>query len=391
MRILLILAAIVALCGYFIKTVFFREGGSKAFLASGSNIAGALPSKDSPPADGAFTPTSEPKREVGKLGKPPEASRLVRFEHRHPPLPDQVPIAGDLGCVLTVDDVTRSVFIAGPVEGVEMLTRYFEEIDTPAGSCAVHAWAVYVDNTAQKGFDLVAALASVADVDLEAVVGNGGMTLDVGADKITAALTVVCDGSSVEVVQRPHVHLEQGVTAKIESLQEVPLPTTSVSQGFAQTSVQYRKVGLQLEVIPYFLGGDRLRLGVVQTNGLLGNNVKIGPDEVPIIQSQTVSSTIEMSIGQTVVLGGVTSYRQKTVHGILRDTVEKAEGVLYVVLSTTSNIPRAVPVRLGVANPLPASSVPLLPPVESGRGWIDSALLPVKGWKKQESDFIKSR
>jgi type II secretory pathway component GspD/PulD (secretin) len=307
--------------------------------------------------------------------------QIVKFQHREPPAVETITIANAVGCALTLDGVSRSLVVVGPVAGVDIVKRYLESIDQPAGTCAVKSWAVYVDKSAQTGFDLVAAIRAVSASSVEATIDGAGVTLDLSADKLAGALAVVCDGSVIEVIQRPHVQLFHGVPAKIESIEEVPIPSTAVSQGVAQTSIEFRKVGLQLDVTPYFLAGDALRLNVVQSNGLLGQLVRIGENEVPVIQSQTVASTVQLSIGQTVVLGGVTTYRNRIVRGLLTNKTERTEGGLYVILSTYYDVPKALPVAsIGVPSD----------PAES-REWIADQILPLKGWKKEERDFLRAK
>jgi hypothetical protein len=319
-----------------------------------------------------------------------KAFRVYRFQHREPPEAGQIQIAQSVDAALTVDRFSRSVGISGTVEGVELVTRYLEAIDVVPGSCAVQSWAVYVDKSAQKGFDLVAALLAVSAGETTATLGEGGLTLNLNVDRVSVALDAIADGSAVEVVQRPHVQLQHGVTAKIESLQEVPIPSTAVSQGIAQTSVEYRKVGLQLEVVPYFLGNDQLRLGVMQNNGLIGQNVRIGENEVPVIQSQMVSSSVQMTVGQTVVLGGVATYRERLVRGLLRNVKEVSEGSLYVIISTYHDVPKAVPVDLPQMSG-PDVPPPLIPPFDDPADWINGELLPAKGWRREERDFLRAK
>jgi len=384
MRFLLVIAIVGGLIYYAYHSL--TSGGPRGAInagiekLSGATVKGLNPKAQDPNFAPPLSAAPGSLTAAGVDTMAEKAMLKVSFKHREPPQ-DLLNLGNSTSCILTVDPVSRSVCIVGPVAGVDICKRYLESIDQPAGSCAVKAWAVYIDKTAQTGFDLVAAIRAASDTFTTAVVGNGGLTMDISADKLALALSVIADGSVVEVIQRPHVQLYQGVASKIESIEEVPIPTTSVSQGVSQTSIQFRKVGLQLDVTPYFLGQDRLRLSINQTNGLVGQIVKIAENEVPIIQSQTVSSSVEMSVGQTVILGGVTTFRNRMVRGLLTNTKEVSEGSLYVVISTYYDVPKAVPV----------SSLPVPADPDEGKAWIDSQILPVKGWSREEREFIKSR
>lgn len=300
-------------------------------------------------------------------------SKTYTFLHRQPP--EGLSTAGEtLRISVIVDSFTRTAHVTGnPVEVSEFM-RYLNTIDQLGGSCAVQTWAVFVDRKIQRGWDLVAAINAVVPTTT-ASIGDGAFTLDLGADKIGLALTMIADGSSVEVLQRPHVRLEHGNESRIESIQEVPVPTTTTSQGFAQTSISYRKVGLQLGVTPYFLASDRVRLSVSQSNGLIGQNVVIDGNQVPVIQSQSVTTTATLDVGQTVILGGVSTIRETVARGLLRNTKELSEGALYVILSTYYDVPKAIPVQ----DPRLPSTFPVVPLSDQAipaTDWIDGGILP---------------
>jgi hypothetical protein len=274
----------------------------------------------------------------------PVSSVTVRLRNRE--LPDQQWLTSwaTMGVTLVPDPVARAVTVAGPLDRVEMVSKALRDLDDVQGSCALQAWCVYVDSSIEKGWDLVAAIGAVTGGGFRAVVSPGSVTLDLGNDSIAAALAMIADGVSVEVVQNPYVRLTHLKPAIIEAISEFPVPQTTVSNGLAQTSIEFRKVGLQFSVSPRFLGGNRVALDVTQKNGVVGNPVEIGGNEIPVVDTQTVSSTVELDIGQGIVLGGVKTSRLRHSKGLLRDKVEASNGVFYVVLSTTSEIPKARPV-----------------------------------------------
>lgn len=275
---------------------------------------------------------------------PPQSCMVYRFADRMPP--DVSKLAASLGVQVATDDDSRSVTLRGPEPDISRAYQAIAALDMGPESCAVEAWAVYVDRSLVKGWDLVAALQSVAGADLGLRIAPGRATLNLTGDEIAAALNVLADGVAVDVIQRPSMALLHAKPALVESTQEVPVPTLSVSgNGVSQSGVTYRKVGLSLAVKPYFLGRDRVRLEITQSNGLVGPSVDIGNGlQAPVFETQSVSSTVEISIGQAVVLGGVTSQRVTKTKGILRDKVETKTGSLFVVISTASMVPKALPV-----------------------------------------------
>jgi hypothetical protein len=315
------------------------------------------------------------------------------MKYRQLPVGDFVERWRSFGVETIVDPAGRVVSYRGTYAATEALKAALVAMDTVSGSCCLQAWTVYVDRRVARGFDLAAALGAATGGDTTLKLGAGGLVLDVGADRIAAALSVIADGGAVDLVQCPYVRLVDAQPAKVESIQEVPIPETVVANGVAQTSVKFRKVGLQLDVTPTFLG-DRVRLLVNQQNGVVGASVKVGENQVPVIQSQAVASTAELTVGQTLVLGGVRSTRKTVEKGLLGKREEETEGSLYVILSTYSDEPRAVPVDFPAEEfpeGLDALSPPLTVPGIGSDDWLTGGLLPPKGWEQEETRFIRSR
>ncbi|MBB5349879.1 hypothetical protein HNR46_000100 [Haloferula luteola] len=324
----------------------------------------------------------------------PFYARTVRFENRPAPAVEMLSQLATVGVNAFADSVTRSIVLTGPGDRVEAIALALESGDWVPGSCGCQAFAVYVSRKAEKGFDLVAALSAVGGHKTTASIGGGDVVVTLGLDEVVAALQVIADGEAVDVIQRPHVRLLDGVPARVEAIEEVPVPSTVVSQGIAQTSIEFRKVGLQLTVEPVFLGGDRVRLSIRQENGLLGSPVEIEGNDIPVIQTQAVESGVELTVGQSVVLGGMRTYRKTLSRGLLRNVESVEEGALYVILSTFSDAPRAT-------LPVPDASGPLegpewfeddsSGPLPSPADWIDGELLPRKGWEEEERELIRSK
>lgn len=378
MRFWIFIVAVLAFAGLAVKKFFFSGSDNPDSVLTSFLPKNEMPSTTETPSPSSIVPYKSDGLAATSETKTIETvTESYTFQHRE--APQTLSTLGDqFELLIVVDSHTRSVFYSGTALTVSDFTRYLKSIDHVGGACAVQTWAVFVDKNAQSGFDFVATLNALVKSPTSATIGNGGFVLDIGASNISAALKLIADGSTVEVLQRPHVRLEHGTTSIIESIQEVPVPSTTTSQGIAQTSIEYRKVGLQLSVLPHFLGSDRVRLVVKQSNGLIGNTVQIDGNDVPVIQSQTVDTSTTVTVGQTVILGGVTTRRETLTRGLLRNTKEVSEGSLYVILSTYSDEPKAVPVsQLSLPRPR-KELIPFTTEPESSAEWIDGQLLPPK-------------
>lgn len=373
-------------------TSFFRPKDSPG--ASPGPPPGAPPGSATDPLNSAPVPTPQPQpTQTAPLPAPlPESTSVYRFSDRVPP--DLSQSLASHGVASSVDLDSRSVTLRGLPENVANAMGALEFLDLVPGSCSVHTWAVYVDRTQQKGWDLTAAIKAIGSVDLGATVRPGQIAINLSSDEISSALNVIADGSAVDVLQRPHLTLLHGQPAIVESTSDVPLQTVSVTgTGLSQSGVTYRKVGLVLKVVPYFLGRDRVRLQVDQENGLIGSTVSLGNGlTAPIIETQKVSSSVELSIGQAIVLGGVATERLIAKKGLLRDATEKRQGALYVILATSPDAPRAIPVDAWERSQ-PFQSLPFGLPIPDAETAVDDqiSLLPPIGWEREEKRFLRSR
>lgn len=301
----------------------------------------AAPAAVTPSTGNSGPRAQRPSGSEAAVTVPVEASGSYRFEYRDVPSVEWFGSWSSAGVFAVNDPLTRTVTFWGNALGVPAMADALRTLDQVQGSCALFAWCVYVDETQEKGWDLVAAIRDIAGSNLRAVAGAGGVTLTVNAGDLGAILSVIADGSTVEVLQRPYMRLTHDKPAIVEAISEIPLPETTLSNGLSQTSIKYRKVGLQMTVTPRFLPGERVTLNVEQNNGIVGPYVEIAGSSVPQIDSQRVSTTVELAIGDAAVLGGVRTARVRRARGIMRDKLEVSNGYMYVVVSTLSEIPRA--------------------------------------------------
>jgi len=276
--------------------------------------------------------------------KPKLVSRVVSFKHRNPLTPEFLTALQAFEVTIAYDSASRSALVRGEIENVLDVSELLVKSDLMPAFCSARAWVVFVSDTDASGYDFTAALTALSsDVPITGILDGSGLILNITHDRLSAVINVLASDSRVKLIQQPHVRLMDLIPARVESLEEVPIRSTTVSNGLATSSIEYKRVGLTMEINPHFLGRDRVRMAVKQTGGLVGRNVEIDGALVPVLQTQNVESTIELTIGQSLVLGGVKSSRTRNVKGWLKNTTEIETGTLYVVMSLYDDTPKAVP------------------------------------------------
>lgn len=359
MRIILFAVLLLSLAGWGCYKVFGDEDAS--VLAFAGESAGSTASDTiKKVADYASSADSN-------SSAPPVITSHYTFKYR--PLPNQDYLNQFLVGTQTsenhtptriiTDPQTRKVSIIGNADENSKILSVLSQIDSPAAGCHAKAFIVFVRKDQQDSFALGFKMGAFDPSDSFQLSGKTfAGTMGIGS--VEASLDLLHARGVVEVVQAPYLALTSGEKSQIVTGEEIAVPIVTINQSVTQTTVEYRKVGLTLDLFPQFLNDEKLRLHIKQTNGIIGQYRDVGGFEVPELTNQVLETTIETRVGQVHVLGGVESSQYTKVKGILSYKREKQDGYLYVVLATYSNIPVAQP----VLDSVPAGSS-LLPPVGS--------------------------
>jgi len=116
-------------------------------------------------------------------------------------------------------------------------------------------------------------------------------------------------------MSRPTVFTSNNKKAIIASGQEVPVPvntltnvgSTVVGTAAVQASIEYKKVVLQLEVVPLINSEKEVSLDILQKiDSIVPNgNVVISGNSVPTIDTRYIRTNVLAGNGSTIILGGL--------------------------------------------------------------------------------------
>jgi general secretion pathway protein D len=128
------------------------------------------------------------------------------------------------------------------------------------------------------------------------------------------------------VVSRPMVFTSNNKKAIIANGQEIPVPTNTLSNATTvgnvasvQSSIEFKKVALQLEVVPLINSEKEVSLDILQKidSVVPGSNVNIGGNQVPTIATRYIRTNVSAPNCSTIVLGGlITDNNQLSKDGI---------------------------------------------------------------------------
>lgn len=159
----------------------------------------------------------------------------------------------------------------------------------------------------------------------------GGTNVYIAAGNYLATIVHALESTGkFKVISRPMVFTSNNKKAIIASGQEVPIPVntlTNVVNNVSNTNgtaavasnIEYKKVALQLEVVPLINSDKEVSLDILQKIDSLvaGGSVNIGGNTVPTIATRYIRTNVSAANGSTIVLGGlIQDNKQKSFSGI---------------------------------------------------------------------------
>ncbi len=147
---------------------------------------------------------------------------------------------------------------------------------------------------------------------------TNGTNVYVAAGNYLAAIVHLLEGTGkFKVMSRPTVFTSNNKKAIIASGQEVPVPVNTLANANVggvinntaaiSASIEYKKVVLQLEVVPLINSEKEVSLDILQKlDSLVPNgNVNISGNSVPTIDTKYIRTTVSAPNGSTIILGGL--------------------------------------------------------------------------------------
>jgi type II secretory pathway component GspD/PulD (secretin) len=272
---------------------------------------------------------------------------------------DTVPKAVTVGnSKLIADQRSNSIIVLGNREVVVKVEKILDEMDVKAPQVALSTviGQLTLTNNEEFGVDYFAKynkrfvgtsrnnsdtqvsiplpLASAApSVSPGTITGNGGVidpanlinfsqiiqnvgsgtNIYVAAGNAFAAIVHLLESTSrFRIISRPTVFTSNNKKAIIASGQEVPVPvntltnaTTVNNVASVSSSIEYKKVALQLEVVPLINSEKEVSLDILQKLDSLGTNRLVSGNLIPEINTRYIRTNVSAPNGSTIVLGGL--------------------------------------------------------------------------------------
>jgi type II secretion system protein D len=141
----------------------------------------------------------------------------------------------------------------------------------------------------------------------------GGTNLYIAAGNYLATIVHLLESTgNFKVISRPTVFTSNNKKAIIASGQEIPVPvstltnaTTTTNIAAVASNIQFKKVALQLEVVPLINSEKEVSLDILQKIDSLGTSTVIDGNSIPTINTRYIRTNVAAANGSTIVLGGL--------------------------------------------------------------------------------------
>lgn len=255
--------------------------------------------------------------------------------------------------LLVADNITNSIVVQGPPSGVEIVENLLDQIDVKADQVMISTvfGQLSLGNTTTTGVDWLRAYRGndnggfagssigsntngpINNLDptgiLNPFTGDGlngefpnqsGLSIygQIGSSLATYINLLSAD-SNFTILSRPSIFTANNQLGVISSGQRIAIPTTTTQNTVGQptVSIEFRDVVLRLEVIPLINSEDEVTLQIALVSDDIIDNSVINGDQIPIIGTREILTTVTVPNNQTVVLGGlITTTDTKTVTGV---------------------------------------------------------------------------
>ncbi len=142
-------------------------------------------------------------------------------------------------------------------------------------------------------------------------VGAGGLFYTLGeVDEWYAALNALASQNRVNILSSPHILASDNKEAKIDVSREIPVASSEYvygdNVGTTQTSIEYRDTGVILTVTPHINDRGLVTMELSQEVSEVEEEATVvGNKSYPSFLKRTVTTTLTVGHGQTIVIGGL--------------------------------------------------------------------------------------
>lgn len=122
---------------------------------------------------------------------------------------------------------------------------------------------------------------------------------------IEAQLRAEQENIDAKLLANPRILVLDNETANFDIITEYPYVEKTITSGTVTETVQFKEVGISLQVTPQIAKNGMLRLNIAPEFGVVVSQVTVSSSNVPVVDTRKVNTIALVKNNQTVVLGGM--------------------------------------------------------------------------------------
>ncbi|MCG2712612.1 MAG: hypothetical protein L6416_09880 [Candidatus Omnitrophica bacterium] len=231
---------------------------------------------------------------------------------------------------ISVDIKTNSLIITDNAENIQKMIKVIEELDKRTPQVLIEGLMLDVKLTEDEQLGINLLLGDKDSLDDADSDNDKSAQQNLGSDRVegiikygktiyknTELIALVdfwSQTQKAEVLANPKVMTLDGLTAKIELIEQVPYvqSTISTETGSITSTVSFKDVGIKLEVTPTISSDGFISLTIKTEQSFRTGTI----ENQPIIDSRKAETNLLVKSGETIIIGGLRK-KSKT------DTIDK--------------------------------------------------------------------
>lgn len=237
---------------------------------------------------------------------------------------DQSPESSLISKIRIVPIVRQNaITVLAPPAYLQSILDVIEEFDRPTRQVMISAtiaavtlsddlelglrWGSNIAASGDNSLGLNGNLTGTIDFILGGLFEDNGAIFTLGeANNVGVVIDALNQLTNVRIIQQPRTFTSDNQESVFFNGSEVPIrtTTTTLSSGDLQAGIEYRDVGVMLNVRPRITGHGNIDLSInVELSEQSGASADV--DNNPIFSRRQVRSQVQLMDGQTVLIGGI--------------------------------------------------------------------------------------
>jgi len=211
--------------------------------------------------------------------------------------------------------------------GVDYFAKYDKKLVGISRNLSNTQAPIPIPSVAPSGTPIAGLVDPANLINFSQIIQNvaGGTNIYVAAGNYLATIVHLLESTGrFKTISRPTVFTSNNKKAIIASGTEIPIPvntltnaTTTTNVAAVASSIEYKKVALQLEVVPLINSEKEISLDILQKLDSRGADTLIGGNLIPNIITRYIRTNVSAANGSTIVLGGlIEESKNKSTRGI---------------------------------------------------------------------------